>query len=263
MKKNILCISLITSINVLYGMEVTTYEIVRRFVYPKNPKIVVVQDDIYNRRTKAADITIFGETEQMRLHHPGISFSSVLIGSLRLTPDNMVMFIHSGQIESKQMDNEIVFVMEPRIIVTKFQDKQALNNRYKYKKTLKEEKIPSLLEMCCCMDYEEYKTCNYTGYQAIEHALKDLRNCYKSVLYMTHHLNAKSLGTKSIALSTLSTALGIPAYRAAHVAVASVIEFISDSSNECICRLIELVVNSLEDFNTYKAFLMGYATEET
>jgi len=278
MKKITFLITIIVSVNALYGMEKFKMEKVRTFICPMMPQVVVVQDDIYDRRTQNADITIFGETEQIKLKNPGL-FSSPLVGGICITHDNSIMrrnkvftkyldfsyesnddsaaitlegerFIIKNQhlyVENKKMDNQFFFVKEPQLCFVPLQDDQSVDDRYIYTQASHQDGEIFL------------KTCKYRGYAAIDQALQDLGHCYKNVLSTVSLFFTKEHTARSIAIPQLSVGLGVPAYRAAQVAVASVVEFITNHCHKDIYGLIELVVHDSESFRLYQNLLIGYA----
>lgn len=277
MKKIMLSIMLVISINGVYGMEVRR-ETVKTFVCPIFPKIIVVQDDIYDRRTPNADITIVGETEQIVQLKNAELYPSPLIGCMQLncksimkrskvftqyfdpsyegnSKDSAAIIVDGERfiitnlrkhVEKKKMEDRCLIVREPQVWYVPSKDDLSVDNQYVYMREFRGKGV-----------YNESHT--YKGSEAIEEAVKDLRSCYKSVLIMSHDFFTKENTARSLALPQLSVSLGIPAYRAAHVAVTSVIEFLKQ--NKDTYGLIEFVVLGLEDFNLYKNLLIEHATE--
>jgi len=277
MKKITFLIAITVVINALYGMEKGKEQKVRTFISTMIPRVVVVQDDIYERCTKNADITIFGEAEQIKLGNSELSMTP-LIGNIRITHDNYIMkrnkiftkycdssyesdddsaaikvegerFIIKNphvHVERKKMDNQFFFVKEPQLFFVPLQNNQSVDDRYIYERTLRQDGETFL------------KTCKYKGYVAINEALEDLGHCYKSVLSTVSLFFTKDHTARSIAIPQLSVGLGIPAYRAAQVAVAAVVEFIAKHGYKDSYGLIELVVHDSESFRLYQNLLIGH-----
>lgn len=278
MRKITLLITLVASSNSFYGMEMAQQEAVRRFVYPNDPRIVVIQDDIYNRRTKNADVTIVGETEQILLKKPGLAIIPI-IGAMHFTEGNSVMvkkkvlaqhFDYSyglnndsaaivvdgeqfiiqnlrSHTEQKKMDGKLLFIKEPQLLRAKVNDKKIVAGQYVYNKTLDTVAPYS----------SQLEVCQYVGMEAFQEAIKDLERCYEAIFEHIHQFYSREI--KSIALPQLSAALGIPAYSAAYVALASAIKFIMRSPNKDKYDCIEFVVDRSEEFDIYKSILRGYA----
>jgi O-acetyl-ADP-ribose deacetylase (regulator of RNase III) len=246
--------------HVVYGMEMAQQ--IKTFTC-KNPKIVVVLDDIYNRRGKNADLTIVGEGEQLKLKNLDLQ-PCFLVGAMNLnensimvkTPafarifasfggcdDNSATTIIDGEtfiirdvhthVKRKTFDNRLLIIKEPFFLREPF-------DRYTYHKTLNEfaSRYSNALA-----------TAEYTGTKALQEALKDLRLCYLSVLQNMYG------SSKSLAFPQLGVALGLPAYSAADVAVKSVLEFMANDEHKDAYDLIEFVVNRKEDFNIYTSLL--------
>lgn len=278
MKKITFLIAITVMINALYGMETCKIEKVRTFMCPMFPQIQIVQDDIYDRCTKNADITILGETEQIKLKNLGLS-STPLIGCIGIAHDNCIMrrnkiftkyfdssyesddgsaaikvegqrFIvenPDAYIEHKKMDNQIFFVKEPQLFVVP--KNQSVNDRYMYEREFIDE--GTFLQ-----------TSRYKGYAAIERALEDLNYCYTSILSTVFSFFTEEHTTRSIAIAQLSVRLNIPAYRAAQVAVAAVVGFIAKHTYKDNYGLIELVVPDSESFRLYKNILIAHGANK-
>lgn len=272
MKKIIFSIAFMFNGNGIYGME--TVPTVKVFRHKKFPQITVFQDDIY-RRTKNADITVVGESEQIKLKKPGL-VASPCVGCMSFSIDNCIMrrnkvfaryfdsygldddsatIIVDGQqfvikdvdshTEHIKMDNKLILVREPQLFRASSAESPDLP--YMYRKTASRPEIKRYSSTL--------PTIKYTGYKAIEEMLNDLAICYDTALDYVPYLFDKKFEIKSIAFSQLSRGLGLPAYRGAQVAVQSVVNFITDEKYEGIYDSIELVVGQSEDFDLYKMFL--------
>ena len=273
------CITNIALISGLYGMEFVEQNKVKSFVFQAKPQIVVYLDDIYNRSTENAELTVVGATEQKILKNPvihdaplvgctkvGLKNNSIKRKSKVLTDlfDSSYGFRGSStaikiqgerfiiqdlysHIEDVIIKDEVIFVKEPYIAITSEKKGQL---SYYYKKVFNEVNDTRLKEE------------NFFAAKAIEEALKDLVLCYNGALQITKNFSTKKT-IKSIAFPPLSVSLGIPAYRAAHVAIESVINFINTYRDKITYERIEFVVPQLEDFSTYKEILNRYMVEST
>lgn len=261
--------------NALYGMELVEQK-VKTFIFPTTPPITVIYDDICNRKSKNADMTVIGMQEQIILKNKNIRSCNGLIGGMkahyngcvkrktkvfdqhvdrshgfrhksaviivdgeRFTIENFHEHIEEGKIKS-----EVIMVVEPQVFITPSKQNEKIDE-YWYNRVILDPHHK----------HTELPTEDYYGKEAIEEALKDLFKSYGAVLL---HCCRPSEVLKNIAFAPLSVFLGIPAYRAAFVAISSVIDFINKFQGKKTYNSIEFVLSRLEDFVVYEEILSLY-----
>jgi len=254
------------------GMELIEPK-VKTFTFLTVPSIVIIHDDIFDRKTQNADMTIIGESEQLQLKNTTLEYSSEIgimafISSTKIIKrknkvftqhfdasyglrDDSAAIIVEGErfiiknpcdhVEEIKMNNTVAKIKEPHIVVTESKDGKL---KYRYRTTCSDGKHTQLQE------------CDYFGDHAHAHALEDLERCYKSALIICSLLFKKD--PICLAFAPLSVSLGIPLYAATKVAVKSVIDFINENSDKNYYKEIQFVVPRLEDFDAYKTVLSKY-----
>lgn len=268
--------------NALYGMnEVCKIKKHKKhsipmFVAPMSSKIVVIQDDLYNRSSDHADITVVGEKEQRqfseqvessmdsgrvgavnwRCNNKNIrvknaSFAKVFEPEYGIQEDSAIIRVYGLQysvrnpysyIENKKIDSTLLCIEEPQLML---QDQQQ-DGAFIYQKKGKSVGSNSELEKLY-----------FSGDAAIEEALKDLSICYKTILKKACSFCSEGHAPRSIAFPQLSISLGINAYKAAQVALTTIVDFVKNGSNKDEYKLIELFVHNRENFKLYKNILIG------
>lgn len=284
-KNKIIAIACVVTVNSLYGMEVIKKDDaknkgVKTFVHPKFTKIVVVQDDIYNRRTNNAYITVVGENEQIKLQNPNVK-PSYFLGSMIMTHDNYIT--RKNKILAERCDSPHLFDEETVEFIAKdkkfvFENLYARTEHVKMKNNLLFINEPELVYkdldnnetfVYTKQDYKQetqrsttVKLLEFYGREALEMALIDLGYCYKVALQNGLKIFSKEVAVKSIAFPLLSVWLGIPGYSAARSAVEAVIRFLKENQNKDTYDSIELVMPDLENFNLYKTILNELADKK-
>lgn len=257
MKKVVVCLLCIINVHFVYGMEKEARKIARIVNFATYPKISLVQDDVYNRRTKGTDIIVIGEVEQGKLKDKNFN-DYMCVGNLTCSQDNIIAIESpcnsshgknkTGQtvlelfkikkkkdsccsLTTKEMDNLIVYVTEPQLLPVETDSKN--NVRYHYRVTRR-------------LDEKTEQNEEYFGDKALYEAYKDLGICYSNALEKAHELCAQNHEVKSIALTLLSVSLGFSFEEVAEVANKAILEFIENGVNKDKYSLIELVVPTKE-----------------
>jgi hypothetical protein len=119
-----------------------------------------------------------------------------------------------------------------------------------------ENKRKFLATMYVVEPYALFKNINYVDARAKVDdiwldAEKELSVCYTNVLERAHTFFTVDNTARSIALPTLGVSSGFLINKVAHVAVASVLEFINTSLYRDRYLSIEFVVKNGNDFNLY------------
>jgi len=247
------------------GMEKFRYDI--KFLSLRSASLVVVQDDIYNRKT---DMIVVGETEQNRLAFHNQTFIDYgCVGDVKRSYDNIVLvknkvfskyfdyshgleqssaaIVVEGQkffvkdihlyIEKKTLDNIVVNVVEPSLMLRR--DKNVSVHSYLARRN---EDGNAVLH-------------RYEGKEAIEEAKKDLHICYKNVLEKAYEYFTEKNWERRISLQPLSAVLGLSKNEVARIAVETVFEFIRISPDKGKYGWIEFVVLKAEDCDLYGKLL--------
>ena len=284
MKRTIFSIAFIVCSNGVHGMEIAQSGVVKIFTHPIFPKIAVVLDDIYNRSTKNAEVTVVGEKEQIKLKHPSlignprVGCMNFLCSDTRVMRRNKVFaqcfdptyefdhesaaIIVNGQrfiiknpreyIEYEKIDSKLAFISEPQLFRKKFDNDKAIATSYVYRKVTDKASKSSELEIV-----------EYTGEQALKKALEDLGGCYVwGLTYIYEYFKCDGGMISRIAFPQLGITLGIPGYSAAYEALQAVIRFATYKEHKDKYGLIELVVQTEDDFDVYKQILIGLATDK-
>jgi len=248
---------------------------VRTFTFPTSPKIVVVHDDIFNRRTQQADVTIIGDNEQYRLGNKNRSTINIIgavsfhdkskslkrkknafaqhfdseygfrdqLAAIMINNTQFIINNFYEHVEDVIMKNEIVLIPEPEVVMVQSKKGQSWEQVYYRSQLLDDQKH---------MGFKAFK-----GKDAIAEALEDLEKCYQISLFVCHDDRKMfDASTKRVAFAPLS--LGIPAHNAAFAAISAVIKCINNDLYKNHYDLIEFVVPRLEDFNMYKEILSDY-----
>jgi len=148
--------------------------------------------------------------------------------------------------------------------VTIFKPRKGYNRCFKITEPFVEfEYDQGKLNICCyerCVQLNTDKSYTlheklYRDEKAIEEASKDLALCYNNAfLYGLEQLKEKK--EKSIAFPTLSADVGFPRDKAAHIAVASIFEYIQYNPKAYHC--IELFMQEKDEFDLYKELFAKY-----
>jgi hypothetical protein len=267
--------------NILCGMELIEQK-VKTFTFPTIPPIIVVHDDIFDRKTKNADVTVIGVNEQKVLRGKLCSYD-IFIGSLPYCDgcivrkkkafeqyfdrsygfrDKSAVIIIDGErftiknpyehVEEIKVGNKIIMIVEPRIFFTsideedgKYQNRKLQEHYWRY------VRVP---------DETELLKEDYYGREAIKEALEDLYKVYRTALI--HGYRSLESVEGSIALVPLSDSLGISPHDVAIVAIQACMKFINDYRDKQTCGSIELVVSREKDFEMYKDFLNCYKLDK-
>ena len=277
-------VSMMSCIIITYacGMELIEQK-VKTFTLQTVPPIVVIHDDIFDRKTQNVDITVIGGSEQLQLKNTTVSYCSEIGSVSYILPqmkmemkiikrknkvftqcfdpsygfrDDSAAIIVEGErfiiknpfehVEEITMNNKVAIVKEPHIFVTESKDGKL---NYHYRITYSDGKHTQVQER------------DYFGSDACEQAYKDLERCYKAKLVICGCFSKEN--SIRLAFPPLSISLGIPLYAATRIAVQSVVDFINENSDKDKYTEIQFVVPRSEDFDTYKSVLSEYKIDST
>lgn len=251
------------------GMETNPFSIISH-----GTKITLTKGYVSNADNKV-DIIVVGNAQQCTLQKPSIGYRSV-VGKIEYIDDHIIYeknknadsasdddtykpFVHSNyrekkscqKINAKTMHCTVMSVIEPRIKKSRYYD----NKQSEFAKG-----FSYYAERYTRDATHTYVTSEAHGNEAITQASKDLALCYTKVL--TEGLPKLSENKyKSIALPTLSADVGFPREQAAPVAIAAILEFVSNNPNAY--NSIALFVKKQSEFALYKTLLTEYWNNTT